>query len=74
MGIINQLFKRPWYKSPPELEFTEHWPNLCYGSEAWTVRHIDIQGLIVSEMHTAGYMKKSHIRNYDIMKELQISC
>ncbi|KAJ4432990.1 hypothetical protein ANN_15247 [Periplaneta americana] len=51
-------------------------PILCFGSEAWTIRNIDSQRLTAAEMRfvrrTAGYTRLDHIRNFDIMKELQI--
>ncbi|KAJ4449710.1 hypothetical protein ANN_01114 [Periplaneta americana] len=50
--------------------------NLELFNEGWTIRNIDSQRLTAAEMkfmrRTAGYTRMDHIKNFDIMKELQI--
>lgn len=78
MGIINQIFKPTLVQKHTRTRIykTLARPILCFGSEAWTIRNIDSQRLTAAEMRfmrrTAGYTRMDHIKNFDIMKELQI--
>ncbi|KAJ4431805.1 hypothetical protein ANN_20410 [Periplaneta americana] len=77
-AIINQIFKPTLVQKHTRTRIykTLARPILCFGSEAWTIRNIDSQRLTAAEMRfmrrTAGYTRMDHIRNFDIMKELQI--
>ena len=46
-------------------------PDLCYGSEAWTLRKVDENRITASEMkfmrRKAGYTKWDHQRNEGIL-------
>ncbi|KAJ4449257.1 hypothetical protein ANN_00654 [Periplaneta americana] len=78
MGIINQIFKPTLVQKHTRTRIykTLARPILYFGSEAWTIRNIDSQRLTAAEMRfmrrTAGYTRMDHIKNFGIMKELQI--
>ncbi|KAJ4448800.1 hypothetical protein ANN_00191, partial [Periplaneta americana] len=78
MGVINQIFRPTLVQKHTRTRIykTLARPILCFGSEAWMIRNIDSQRLTAAEMRfmrrTAGYTRMDHIRNFDIMKGLQI--
>ncbi|KAJ4446030.1 hypothetical protein ANN_12716 [Periplaneta americana] len=57
-------------------ESEQRGPSLTQLGEAWTIRNIDSQRSTATEMRfvrrTAGYTRMDHIKNFDIMKEMQI--
>jgi hypothetical protein len=79
LGIINQIFKPSLVSRHTRIRFykTIARPVLSYGSEAWTIRRTDERRLISAEMsflrRTAGYTRRDHKRNEDILTELQMS-
>jgi hypothetical protein len=79
LGIINQIFKLSLVSRHTRIHIykTLARPVLSYGSKAWTVRRTDERRLISAEIgflrRTAGYTRRDHKRNEDILTELQIS-
>lgn len=51
-------------------------PILCYGNEAWTLQQRDKQRTATNEIKfmcwTAGHTKWDHLRNEDVLRELNM--
>jgi hypothetical protein len=76
LGIINQIFKPSLVSRHKRIRIykTLARPVLSYGSEAWAIRRTDERRLISAEMtflrRTAGYTRRDHKINVDILTEL----
>lgn len=78
LGILNKVMKSSLVQRHTRASLYKSLarPVLSYGSEAWTLRQSDRSRITASEMRfmrrTAGHSKMEHIKNEDILRELNM--